>query len=109
MNPIYWLMTMAWYFYKWDLIETIYPSAIFFAGAICLYIGNFVFTYANIAGAIRRKYYDMVRIALFSPAYWGLMSVGAWKGFVQLLTKPHFWEKTIHGLGNKTNQKARGS
>jgi cellulose synthase/poly-beta-1,6-N-acetylglucosamine synthase-like glycosyltransferase len=109
MNPIYWLMTMAWYFYKWDLIETIYPSAIFFAGAICLYIGNFVFTYANIAGAIRRKYYDMVRIALFSPAYWGLMSVGAWKGFIQLLTKPHFWEKTIHGLGNKTNQKARGS
>ena len=109
MNPVYWLMTMAWYFYKWDLIETIYPSAIFFVGAICLYIGNFIFTYANIAGAIRRKYFDMVRITLFSPAYWGLMSVGAWKGFFQLLVKPHFWEKTIHGLGTNRKQKAKGS
>jgi hypothetical protein len=34
----------------------------------------------------------------FQPGYWGLMSLGAWKGFLQLLTKPHFWEKTIHGL-----------
>jgi cellulose synthase/poly-beta-1,6-N-acetylglucosamine synthase-like glycosyltransferase len=106
-NPIYWLMTTAWYFYKWDLVQLIYPGTVFFIGAICLYIGNFVFTYANIAGAIRRKYYDMVRVTLFSPAYWGLMSIGAWKGFFQMLTRPHFWEKTIHGL-NKSDKKVQG-
>ena len=107
-NPIYWLMTSAWYFYKWDLIQVIYPGTVFFIGAICLYVGNFVFTYANIAGAIRRKYYDMVRVTLFSPAYWGLMSIGAWKGFIQMLTRPHFWEKTIHGL-SKARKEAQDS
>lgn len=103
-NPIYWLMTSAWYFFKWDLVQTIYPGTVFFIGAICLYVGNFVFTYANLAGAIRRKYYDMVRATLFSPAYWGLMSIGAWKGFWQLLTKPHYWEKTIHGLDRQVGE-----
>ncbi len=97
-NPIYWLMTSAWYIFRWDLIQALFPGSIFFIGAICLYVGNFVFTYVNIAGAMRRRYYDMVRVTLFSPAYWGLMSIGAWKGFFQLLTKPHFWEKTVHGL-----------
>lgn len=104
LNPFYWVMTTAWYFYNWDLIEMIYPGSVFYIGAICLYVGNFVFTYANVAGAMRRKYYDMVRITLFSPAYWGLMSVGAWKGLLQLLVKPHFWEKTIHGLSKNEAQ-----
>ena len=103
-NPIYWLMTSAWYFFRWDLIQLLFPGLIFFIGAICLYIGNFVFTYVNIAGAMRRKYYDMVRVTLFSPAYWALMSIGAWKGFIQLLTKPHYWEKTIHGLNVEENK-----
>ena len=102
LNPVYWLMTSAWYFFRWDLVQSLFPGPIFYIGALCLYIGNFVFTYANVAGAMRCKYYDMVRVTLFSPAYWGLMSVGAWKGFIQLLTKPHFWEKTIHGLHMKS-------
>jgi cellulose synthase/poly-beta-1,6-N-acetylglucosamine synthase-like glycosyltransferase len=107
-NPIYWLMTTAWFLFQWEFIQTLYPGFIFYVGAICLYVGNFVFTYANVAGAMRRKYYDMVRITLFSPLYWGLMSLGAWKGFIQLLTKPHFWEKTIHGLHDR-NELEEGS
>ena len=35
---------------------------------------------------------------LIVPAYWVLMSVAAWKGFIQLFTKPFYWEKTEHGL-----------
>jgi len=33
-----------------------------------------------------------------SPLYWALMSVAAWKGFLQLFTNPFYWEKTVHGL-----------
>ena len=35
---------------------------------------------------------------LVVPAYWVLMSVAGWKGFIQLFTKPFYWEKTEHGL-----------
>ena len=30
--------------------------------------------------------------------YWFMMSIGGWKGFLQLITRPNYWEKTRHGL-----------
>src|SRR5262249_25162040 len=65
-----------------------------------LLIGNFLFTYLTAAGAMRRGYYDLVRYALFSPLYWALMSVGAWKGLAQLVTRPSYWEETVHRLAD---------
>lgn len=98
LNPVYWIMTTLWFVLKWQFVQEIFPGPVFYLGALCLYIGNFAFTFMNVAGAMRRGYYDMVKYALLSPLYWGLMSVGAWMGFIQLLTRPHFWEKTVHGL-----------
>ncbi len=65
---------------------------------MCLFAGNFVFLYAAMLAAFRRKYYDLVKYALLSPAYWMFMSLGAWKGFLQLITNPSYWEKTKHGF-----------
>lgn len=98
LNPIYWFLTTLWFLTHWELIRIVFPGIVFYSGALCLYLGNFAFTYLNVAGAMRRGYYDMVKYALLSPLYWGLMSVGAWKGLWQLVTKPYFWEKTKHGL-----------
>jgi len=98
LNPVYWTLTALWFLTHWGLIQEIYPGIVFYLGAISMYFGNFAFTYMNVAGAMRRGYYDIVKYALLSPLYWGLMSVGAWKGFLQLVYKPHFWEKTVHGL-----------
>ncbi|MBN2047024.1 MAG: glycosyltransferase [Anaerolineaceae bacterium] len=98
MNPVYWLLTTIWFFFEWEFIHSLFPNVIFYFGAICLLIGNFAFTYMNVAGALRRKFYGMVKYALISPMYWSFSSIAAWKGFYQLIVKPHFWEKTIHGL-----------
>ena len=97
-NPIYWLLTALWFLTHWAFIQQLFPGPIFYVGAIGLYFGNFAFMYTNVAGCMRRGYYDMVKYALLSPLYWALMSVGAWKGFIQLLYKPSYWEKTKHGL-----------
>lgn len=98
LNPVYWLITMSWLLFRFDLISALFPGPIHFMGAFSLYFGNFAFTYMNVAGAMGRGYYDMVKTTLLSPLYWGLMSIGGWRGFFQILTKPHYWEKTIHGL-----------
>jgi hypothetical protein len=45
---------------------------------------------------LRRGNYHLVPHCLFLPAYWVLMSVGAWKGALQLITRPFYWEKTPH-------------
>ncbi len=101
MNPFYWAMTLLWFLAQPEFIHRLFPGPIFFMGALCLYVGTFVFTYVNVAGAMRRGYYDMVRTAMLSPIYWAMSSIASWKGFVQLIFKPHFWEKTRHGLYRK--------
>lgn len=97
-NPIYWMLTAAWFLFQWGIIREIFPAPVFYIGAVGLYLGNFAFTYLNVAGCLRREYYDMVKYALLSPVYWAFMSVAAWKGFLQLFYKPSYWEKTDHGL-----------
>jgi cellulose synthase/poly-beta-1,6-N-acetylglucosamine synthase-like glycosyltransferase len=101
LNPVYWVFTTIWYLYHWRFIQEIFPSVIFYLGAVCLFFGNFAFTYVNVAGALRRNYYGMVKYALVSPFYWALASIAAWRGFLQLFRNPYYWEKTIHGLSNK--------
>jgi glycosyltransferase XagB len=39
----------------------------------------------------------LLPFALLMPLYWVLISIGAWKGLLQLFTNPHYWEKTEHG------------
>lgn len=45
----------------------------------------------------KEKQRDLLLYAFFSPIYWILMSIGAWKGTLQLIFKPYKWEKTSHG------------
>ncbi|MBI2756015.1 MAG: glycosyltransferase [Chloroflexi bacterium] len=98
MNPVFWFLTALWFLTRAGFIRELFPPPIFYIGAVGLYFGNFAFTYLNVAGCLRRGYYDMVKYALLSPIYWALMSVAAWKGFLQLFYAPSYWEKTNHGL-----------
>ena len=98
LNPLYWGLTTLWVMTQAHIIQQIFPSFVYFAGAVGLFLGNFVFTYINVAGCVRRGHHDLVKYALLSPIYWALMSLGAWKGFLQFFYRPHYWEKTVHGL-----------
>jgi cellulose synthase/poly-beta-1,6-N-acetylglucosamine synthase-like glycosyltransferase len=98
LNPVYWMLTSFWFMTQAGLIRTLFPGFVYYAAAVGLFIGNFTFTYVNVAGSMRRGYYDLVKYALLSPLYWALMSIGAWKGFLQLFYRPFYWEKTVHGL-----------
>ena len=70
----------------------------YYAGGFSLYVGNFMFMYVTAAGASYRGYHHLVKYALLAPFYWSLMSIAAWKGLIQLFTRPSYWEKTRHGL-----------
>ena len=104
LNPVYWCLTTMWLLTKAGVIQELFPSFVYFAAAAGLYIGNFVFTYINVAGVLRRGYPGLVKYALLSPLYWALMSVGAYKGFFQLFYRPFYWEKTVHGLDVEREQ-----
>jgi len=98
LNPVYWLMTGLWFLTHAEAISAVFPPLIYGLGLACCFVGNFVFVYLAVAGSMQRGYYDLVKHAVLTPVYWLLMSVGAYKGFLQLVTRPHYWEKTQHGL-----------
>ena len=58
--------------------------------------GNAAFVLSSMLGCLRRGYYHMLPQCLLSPFYWVLMSIGAWRGALQLITRPFYWEKTPH-------------
>jgi len=97
-NPIYWLMTILWLLTHSELIAALFPPGIYLLGSFCLLGANFVFVYMSVAGCMQRGYYDLVKYAVLSPIYWLLMSIGAYKAFAQILVRPHYWEKTMHGF-----------
>ena len=98
LNPIYWALAALWFATRMEVLSAIFPTVIFVMGALCLFVGNFSFIYIGMLGAYKRRYYGLVKYALIVLPYWVLMSVAAWKGVLQLITRPHFWEKTKHGL-----------
>jgi cellulose synthase/poly-beta-1,6-N-acetylglucosamine synthase-like glycosyltransferase len=43
---------------------------------------------------------------IFIPFYWLLISVAAYRAVYQLITAPHYWEKTEHGLTSMSRKRA---
>jgi hypothetical protein len=97
-NPVYWILTLVWFLFRWEGVSALFPFPIILWGLVCLFAGNFVFIYSTLLAAYRRGYYDLVKYSLLVPFYWLLMSIGAWKGCIQLITRPNYWEKTKHGF-----------
>jgi cellulose synthase/poly-beta-1,6-N-acetylglucosamine synthase-like glycosyltransferase/putative flippase GtrA len=97
-NPFFWLLAVAWYMTHLAGIEQVFPWPILYASTFALFFGNAVFALTMIMGCFKRRNYEDVKWAVFAPAYWIMMSIGAWKGFIQLCYKPQYWEKTDHGF-----------
>ncbi len=105
-NPVYWLLTTLWFALRWEAFSYLFPFPLILWGLICLFVGNFLFVYSTMLAAYQRGDYDLVKYCLLVPLYWLLASVGAWKGLLQLITRPSYWEKTRHGLDARSSPSA---
>jgi len=100
-NPILWIATISYFtLYKFvgPTIEELYPMAIFYLASFCLVFGNFMYLYNYMIGCLKRRSWSEVKYVYLVPFYWVATSVAAVIAFYQLFTKPHYWEKTQHGL-----------
>ncbi|MFP4380786.1 MAG: glycosyltransferase family 2 protein [Candidatus Sumerlaeia bacterium] len=105
-NPVYWLLTLVWIIFRPEVVGEYFPATIFLMGFFCLFIGNFILVYTSMLGVCRRKYFHLVKYALLIPPYWAMVSIAAWKAAWQLIVKPHYWEKTRHGVNVKRSAQA---
>ena len=76
-------------------------SQIFCIAAVVMLAGNLLFILINLISGHRPGQKGLWWAALLSPFYWLLISLAAIKAIWQLVTKPHFWEKTVHGLDKR--------
>lgn len=100
-NPILWLATISYFALHGlvgDAIEKLYPPVIFYMATISLVFGNFLCVYYYMIGCAKRGHWSVIKYVFLVPFYWLLMSVAALIAAWQLIMKPHYWEKTNHGL-----------
>lgn len=91
----------AWPLFYSGPLESLFWSKLsvaFFVISVALFAANFFFIAIHALACVKRRYYFLLPYCLLMPFYWILISIGAWKGFIQLFTNPFYWEKTIHGL-----------
>lgn len=74
-------------------------SQIFFSAGVVLFLTNILLVFMHLLACVKRRFFFLVPYSLLMPFYWIMISLAAWKGAIQFLTKPFYWEKTIHGLG----------
>ncbi|MFB5190930.1 glycosyltransferase [Alicyclobacillus fastidiosus] len=98
LNPLLWALTTSWFAVGSPIAHDLFPGWLYYTSFVNLLLGNFAFTYSNVSGMARRGAWGLVKYAALSPIYWTFMSVAAWKGTWQLITRPSYWEKTTHGL-----------
>lgn len=79
-------------------------SLIAFIASMTMLFANGLFIAIGLLACRRHGYKDLWIAALTSPVYWLLTSIAAWKGVIQLIYRPHFWEKTRHGLSNVSDE-----
>jgi cellulose synthase/poly-beta-1,6-N-acetylglucosamine synthase-like glycosyltransferase len=108
-NPLMWVLLDLYIAFGRSAINIyhiLFPGPILYLGAFCLIIGNFFYVYLYLLACMKRKQYHLLPWVLFMPCYWLLMSIAALYALFELLLKPHYWQKTVHGLHLKRKRRS---
>ena len=100
-NPILWIVTFSYFALNGlvgETIEAVYPGFVLYIAVTSFIVGNFMFIYYYMVGCAKRLQWSIIRYSIFVPFYWVLISCAACVAIYQLIFKPHYWEKTKHGL-----------
>ncbi|MGO3886157.1 MAG: glycosyltransferase family 2 protein [Mycetocola sp.] len=96
-------VTVISLFVPLSAVNAIFPDWVLWVTLLNFVIGNWLMVYLNMMGTFKRATFNLQLWALLNPIYWILHSIAAYKGLWQLLTKPHYWEKTDHGLTTQSH------
>jgi cellulose synthase/poly-beta-1,6-N-acetylglucosamine synthase-like glycosyltransferase len=100
--PLY-VVTLFTIFIPAEVLSQFFPVWLLWLSLVNFVIGNTVMVYLSMMGPYKRGTFDLILWAVLNPLYWILHSIASYKGLWQLLTRPHYWEKTDHGLTNQSS------
>lgn len=97
LNPILWAMTLAVLVTNTQSFGWLFPEPFGTMAVFNLVVGNLFLIYFGVVAALKRRYFDLVLVGVTLPFYWVLHSIAGYKALKQLISNPHYWEKTEHG------------
>jgi cellulose synthase/poly-beta-1,6-N-acetylglucosamine synthase-like glycosyltransferase len=104
-NPLLWFTFLVSLIIGPQHVAALFPPFVLVVALFDLLISNAMYVYFNLVAASKRQWFNLVPWGLLAPAYWVLHSVAAYKALGQLITNPHYWEKTQHGTSAQTREK----
>lgn len=63
-----------------------------------LIVNNLLLTCLAVTAPRRRSWEGLAPYGLTVVVYWAMVSAAGYRGLWQLVTRPHYWEKTTHGV-----------
>lgn len=103
--PILWIVFLVWLAgVAGAPVGPPLPAIFGWLGLAGLVAGNGLMVMLNGLAVLRRRLWDLAPFAVLAPFYWVLHSYAAWRAVWKLLTNPHDWEKTPHGLTSEAGE-----
>ena len=99
-NLFFWGLLIVWISGRPDLLNVAFPPVTYYTCLIMFLIGAPMSIYMGLISAHALGKPQLWWAALLVPGYWVLQSLAALKALYQLIFRPFYWEKTVHGLSS---------
>ncbi|RWA21391.1 N-acetylglucosaminyltransferase [Mycolicibacterium elephantis DSM 44368] len=102
-NLVFWFTMLVWVLGRPPVIAMIFPPVTYYVCLALFLIGAPLSVYSGLVVTKELGKPHLWPAALLTPLYWLLQAVAAVKAIYQLVFRPFFWEKTVHGLTQPHN------
>lgn len=100
--PVLLIPFLIWVSTGTNIFERFFPPIVLCVSIVNLAVGNGCMIYVSMLAVAKRKNFWLLPHAITMPGYWCLQSVAAYKALFQLIVRPFYWEKTVHGISKFT-------
>ena len=103
-NLVFWFTMLIWVLGRPDFVAELFPPITYYICLVLFIVGAPLSVFVGLVAtqALGKPY--LWWAALLAPLYWLLQSIAALKALYQLVFRPFFWEKTVHGLTHPSAQ-----
>lgn len=97
-HPLFYILLLWLIAHGFTPMDGVGPIVMGLLNMSVLFVGFGAAIISGLVGAQARGLTGLGWHVLTMPLYWLLISTGAYKAVYQLFSKPHYWEKTVHGV-----------
>ncbi|MET0473785.1 MAG: glycosyltransferase [Mycobacterium sp.] len=98
MNLVFWLTMLSWIAGRPHFVALVFPPSTYYLSLLLVVVVTPIAMFIELVVIYTLGKPHLWWASLLTPLYWILQSVAAVKAIYQLMFRPHYWEKTVHGL-----------